>query len=72
MVVGHTIQPDLAVTAACGGRVYRIDVGMSEGCYGGEPAALEIVNDAYVTVLTEASVAVGTSAFSRWFKRTTG
>ena len=72
MVVGHTIQPDLAVTAACGGRVYRIDVGMSAGCYGGEPAALEIVNDVEVAVLTEASVAKSTSTFSRWLKRATG
>ena len=29
MVVGHTIQPDLEVTAACNGQVIRIDVGMS-------------------------------------------
>ena len=40
LVVGHTPQP--AINSACGGRVYRIDVGMSRGVLGGMPQALEI------------------------------
>lgn len=40
MVVGHTVQKGGA-NAACGGRVWRIDVGLSAH-YGGRPAALEI------------------------------
>lgn len=36
MVVGHTIQ-DAGINAACGGRVFRIDVGLSKGCGNGEP-----------------------------------
>ena len=42
MVVAHTIQ-DLP-NAACDGKVWRVDVGMS-GYYGGEPAAIEIIDD---------------------------
>eukprot|EP00035_Acanthoeca_spectabilis_P000079 m.70761 g.70761 ORF g.70761 m.70761 type:complete len:321 (-) comp10030_c0_seq2:206-1168(-) len=55
LVVGHTIQPDLEVTHACNGRVYRIDVGMSAGCYDGEPAVLEVLNDQEVRVHTESN-----------------
>ncbi len=40
MVVGHTIQ-EHGISSACGGRVYRIDVGVS-GNFGGEPQLLEI------------------------------
>ena len=40
MVVGHTVQPD-GIGYACDGRVWRIDVGMSE-YYGGRVEALEI------------------------------
>jgi hypothetical protein len=36
MVVGHTIQ-EAGINAACGGRVFRIDVGLSRGCGDGEP-----------------------------------
>jgi hypothetical protein len=39
MVVGHTVQP--AISAACAGKVWRIDVGMAAH-YGGKPAALEL------------------------------
>ena len=35
-VVGHTNQ-DAGINAACGQRVYRIDVGLSKGCGNGEP-----------------------------------
>ncbi len=41
MVVGHTVQKD--VSAACDGKIWRIDAGMSKH-YGGTPHALEIVN----------------------------
>jgi hypothetical protein len=39
MVVGHTVQDE--INPACEGRVWRIDVGMSDH-YGGSPAVLEI------------------------------
>ena len=42
MVVGHTVQE--GVTQACGGQVWRVDVGMAAH-YGGEPSAIEIVGD---------------------------
>jgi len=38
MVVGHTIQ-DAGINGACGGRVLRIDFGLSAGCGDGEPQA---------------------------------
>jgi hypothetical protein len=40
MVVGHTIQ-ETGISSACGGRVWRVDVGMS-AYYGGEPAVLDL------------------------------
>lgn len=40
MVVGHTVQPQ-GVNAACDGRIYRIDVGLSRH-YGGAVQALQI------------------------------
>lgn len=48
MVVGHTVHQD-GISAACDGRVWRIDTGMS-AFYGGPLQALEIKGDA-VTVL---------------------
>jgi hypothetical protein len=42
MVVGHTVQ-DGGIAPACGGLVWRIDVGLARH-YGGSPAALEIEN----------------------------
>ncbi|TPV93527.1 MAG: calcineurin [Myxococcales bacterium FL481] len=42
MVVGHTTQ-DAGINAACDGRVWRLDVGMSEH-YGGPVQVLEIAN----------------------------
>ncbi|MEM6296618.1 MAG: shewanella-like protein phosphatase [Myxococcota bacterium] len=51
MVVGHTVQK-AGITSACGGAVWRIDVGMAKH-YGGQPAALEIRGDE-VRPLTEA------------------
>ncbi len=43
MVVGHTVQSE-GISSACGGRVWRIDVGMSAH-YGGAPSVLEISGD---------------------------
>lgn len=40
MIVGHTPQ-DRGINAACGGKVWRIDTGMSS-VYGGVPEAIEI------------------------------
>ncbi|MBM4363136.1 MAG: metallophosphoesterase, partial [Deltaproteobacteria bacterium] len=54
LVVGHTPQRG-GVTSACGGRLQRIDVGMSRS-YGGPVQALEI-RGAAVTVLREAEAA---------------
>jgi hypothetical protein len=53
MVVGHTIQ-EAGINSACGGRVVRVDVGLSRGCGDGAPEALEIVNDGEVRRLREA------------------
>ena len=50
MVVGHTIQTQ-GITGACGGKVFRVDVGLSRGCGDGEPEVLEIINDKVVRVL---------------------
>jgi hypothetical protein len=44
MVVGHTAQ-ETGITSGCGGRVYRIDTGMSAAYEGGPTAALEIEDD---------------------------
>ncbi len=44
MVVGHTVQEG-GISASCGGRIWRIDVGLSRH-YGGKPQALEIAGDA--------------------------
>jgi len=43
LVVGHTVQ-QRGINSACGGKVWRIDVGLSRH-YGGAPAALEISGD---------------------------
>jgi hypothetical protein len=42
MVVGHTVQP--RISAACGDKVWRVDVGMS-AYYGGSPEVLELTAD---------------------------
>mmetsp|Transcript_23224 Transcript_23224/g.59512 ORF Transcript_23224/g.59512 Transcript_23224/m.59512 type:complete len:416 (-) Transcript_23224:168-1415(-) len=52
MIVGHTIQSS-GINSACGGRVLRVDVGMSEGCGDHEPEVLEIRGDAQVVRLAE-------------------
>jgi hypothetical protein len=43
MVVGHTVQ-DEGISPACGGRVWRVDVGMAEH-YGGQAAVFELWNN---------------------------
>ena len=48
MVVGHTVQP--AITSACDGTVWRIDVGLSK-YYGGPIEVLELVPGAAPKVL---------------------
>jgi hypothetical protein len=53
MVVGHTVQHH-GVNSACGGSVWRIDVGLSH-YFGGPIEALEIRGDS-VTVLRESPV----------------
>lgn len=40
MVVGHTVQ-DAGISSACGGRVWRVDVGLAKH-YGGRTSVLEI------------------------------
>jgi hypothetical protein len=50
-VVGHTIQD--GVNGACGGRVFRVDVGLSKGCADGPVEALEILDDRVVRRLAE-------------------
>jgi len=40
MIVGHSVQKQ-GINSACGGRVWRVDTGMSSA-YGGTPEALEI------------------------------
>ena len=45
VVVGHTIQGEKGVNAACAGKALRVDVGMSRGCGGRAPEVLEILDD---------------------------
>jgi hypothetical protein len=60
MVIGHTVQ-ESGVSSACGGKVWRIDVGLSS-YYGRKPAqVLEIVGDR-VAPLVERKAALATSA----------
>jgi hypothetical protein len=52
MVVGHSVQKAGVVTSACGGAVWRVDVGMSRGVLGSRPQALEILPGGRVAVLS--------------------
>lgn len=56
MVVGHTIQ-GRGINSACGGKVYRIDVGMSKGCGNNSPEVLEILHDQEIRRITGTPVA---------------
>ncbi len=51
MVVGHTVQKE-GISQACGGKIWRIDVGLAEH-YGGRPEVLEL-SDGTVRILAEA------------------
>lgn len=52
MVVGHTIQGK-GINSACEDTVYRVDVGLSQGCGDGVPEVLVIYNDSKVVKLSE-------------------
>lgn len=58
MVVGHTVQP--AINAACGGRVWRVDTGLSSA-YGGPAEALEILRGGRTQVVTQRGTVDGKS-----------
>jgi hypothetical protein len=51
LVVGHTIQ-EMGINAACGGQVWRIDVGMSR-FYGHRPVQVLELKDGQATALRE-------------------
>ena len=57
MIVGHTVQVD-GISSACGGRVFRVDVGMA-AAYGGKPSALEIAGDRIRIIGSESAEGVG-------------
>ena len=50
LVMGHT--PQDRINCACGGKAWRIDVGLSRAMGGGVPEALEISRGGEVRVLT--------------------
>mmetsp|Transcript_45138 Transcript_45138/g.143743 ORF Transcript_45138/g.143743 Transcript_45138/m.143743 type:complete len:146 (-) Transcript_45138:80-517(-) len=58
MVVGHTIQQPGGISTACDNLVFRIDVGMSEGCGNWQPEVIEILDDRVVRRLRYSSPAV--------------
>ncbi|MEM1028954.1 MAG: metallophosphoesterase [Myxococcota bacterium] len=62
MVVGHTVQP--TITAACGERVWRVDVGMARH-YGGQPEVLEITAAGVRPIRAAAPAAPPSSAVPR-------
>lgn len=61
MIVGHTPQPQ-GINSACGGRVWRIDTGMSE-VYGGVPEAIEITKRGGIRIFTLMGVVQGSARF---------
>lgn len=61
MVVGHSVQRAGAVTSACGGAVWRVDVGLSRGVRGGPPQLIEIRSGGRVSVLAAAGGRAGTA-----------
>lgn len=62
MVVGHTIQ-EQGINFACDERVYRVDVGMSEGCGDRLPQVLEILRDSNLQVR---SLVPGLRSSAKW------
>lgn len=61
MVVGHTPQPT-GINSACGGKVWRIDTGMSK-VYGGRPEAIEITKRGAVRIFTKDGVVQGSARY---------
>lgn len=45
VVVGHSVQAGGQITSACGGSVWRIDVGLSKGVLNSGPQVLEITKE---------------------------
>ena len=62
MVVGHTPQRG-GINSACGGRVWRIDTGMSE-VYGGVPEAIEISKRGRVRIFTSRGVVQASARYN--------
>ena len=54
MVLGHTVQPE-GPRSLCEGRLWLIDVGMAKH-YGGQPAALEILEDGTTRILSASAL----------------
>lgn len=61
MIVGHTPQSQ-GINSACGGKVWRIDTGMS-AVYGGVPEAIEISRRGGVKVFTPEGVVQGSARY---------
>jgi hypothetical protein len=61
LVVGHTPQV-AGLNAECGGRVWRVDAGMSSGVLGAEPQVLEFTRDSAGRLVARALCASGASA----------
>lgn len=59
MVVGHTPQAE-GINAACGGKVWRVDTGMSKA-YGGVPEALEISRRGHIRIHTQNGMVHGSA-----------
>ena len=51
LVVGHCVQRGGDITSACGGKVLRVDVGISKGVSGSAPQVLEITRQHGLRVL---------------------
>lgn len=63
MIVGHTPQ-ERGINAACSGRVWRIDTGMS-AAYGGVPEAIEITKRGRIRIFNPKEGVIQGSARSR-------
>lgn len=61
MIVGHTPQAQ-GINSACGGKVWRIDTGMS-AVYGGVPEAIEITKRGSVRIFTPRGVVQGSARY---------
>lgn len=61
MIVGHTPQLQ-GINSACGGKVWRIDTGMS-AVYGGVPEAIEISKRGCIRIFTPGGVVQGSARY---------